>query len=197
MLTVTVTTTAAGHSVVVNLPQSHVAAAADHRGRRSEPDRPRSQRVGVGRRLVHRAVRAHAPRALPPFEEGDGCPLRKDPRRSRDRRADSRRSQGRSCRVRGGAGDGQGRGSPANRRRPPVTLEDERTAALAEANARIAARRAEAMAATEAARAAAAEHIQAAVVDVSSRVTELATGRRPDAAAVTSIVSSLMAGGGA
>jgi F-type H+-transporting ATPase subunit b len=75
------------------------------------------------------------------------------------------------------------------------TLESERTAALAEANSRIAARRAEAAAATEVARAAAAEHIHAAVADVSSRAAELATGHRPDAAAVTGIVSSLMAGG--
>jgi F-type H+-transporting ATPase subunit b len=74
------------------------------------------------------------------------------------------------------------------------TLEAERTAALAEANARIAERRAEAMAAAEAARVADAEHIKAAVADVSSRVTELATGRRPDPAAVSGIVSTLMAG---
>jgi F-type H+-transporting ATPase subunit b len=75
------------------------------------------------------------------------------------------------------------------------TLESERTAALAEANARIAARRAEALAAAEAARAAATDQIKVAVVDVSSLVSELAIGRRPDPAAVTGIVSSLMAGG--
>jgi len=34
------------------------------------------------------------------------------------------------------------------------------------------------------------------VADVSSRAAELATGRRPDPAAVSGIVSSLMAGGG-
>jgi hypothetical protein len=66
---------------------------------------------------------------------------------------------------------------------------------LAEANGRIAARRAEAMAQADSARAAASQHIEEAVADVSSRVTELATGRRPDAAAVTTIVSALMAGG--
>jgi F-type H+-transporting ATPase subunit b len=75
------------------------------------------------------------------------------------------------------------------------TLEAERTAALAEANARIAARRAQAIAEAEAARAAASQHIEAAVADVSSRVTELATGRRPDAATVNQIVSTLMSGG--
>ncbi|HZX54703.1 MAG TPA: hypothetical protein VFE86_08470, partial [Ilumatobacteraceae bacterium] len=76
------------------------------------------------------------------------------------------------------------------------TLEAERTAALAEVNERITARRAAAMAATDAARAAAAEHIEAAVADVSSRAAELATGRRPDASAVNGIVSALIAAGG-
>ena len=75
------------------------------------------------------------------------------------------------------------------------TLETERAAALAEANTRIAARRAEAMAAAEAARAAAEGQIQTAVADVSSLVSELAIGRRPDPAAVTGIVTTLMAGG--
>lgn len=77
------------------------------------------------------------------------------------------------------------------------TLEEERSAALAEANRRIAARRSEAMAEAEAVRAAVAEHIQSAVADVSSRAAELATGRRPDVGTVNGIVSSLMAGGGA
>jgi F-type H+-transporting ATPase subunit b len=75
------------------------------------------------------------------------------------------------------------------------TLEAERSAALAEVNGRIAARRAEVVADMDAARLAAAEHIKEAVADVSSRAAELATGRRPDAAAVTGIVSTLMAGG--
>jgi F-type H+-transporting ATPase subunit b len=75
------------------------------------------------------------------------------------------------------------------------TLENERGEALAAANGRIAIRRAEALARTEQARAAAEQHIQEAVADVSARAAELATGRRPDPATVTSIVSSLMAGG--
>ncbi|MCE9622888.1 MAG: hypothetical protein K8R99_11135 [Actinomycetia bacterium] len=74
-------------------------------------------------------------------------------------------------------------------------LEAERTAALAEVNGRIAIRRTESNAASEAARAAAAEHVQAAVADVSSRAAELATGHKPQAAAVSGIVASLMAGG--
>jgi len=75
------------------------------------------------------------------------------------------------------------------------TLEAERTSALAEANSRIAAKRAEAAAATEAARAAVAPHIREAVVDVSGRAAELATGRRPDAARVNEVVGALIAGG--
>ncbi len=74
-------------------------------------------------------------------------------------------------------------------------LESERTTALAEVNGRIAIRRNESNAASEAARAAAAEHVQAAVADVSSRAAELATGRKPQASAVSGIVASLMAGG--
>ncbi len=73
-------------------------------------------------------------------------------------------------------------------------LETERTAALAEVNGRIAVRRSESNAASEAARAAAAEHVQAAVADVSSRAAELATGRKPQAAAVSGIVAALMGG---
>jgi F-type H+-transporting ATPase subunit b len=75
------------------------------------------------------------------------------------------------------------------------TLEAERSAALQEANARIAARRSEAAAAIDAARQAAEEHIRDAVVEVSGRAAELATGRRPDPAAVNQVVASLLAGG--
>lgn len=73
-------------------------------------------------------------------------------------------------------------------------LERERTAALAEANGRIAVRRNEANAATEAARAAAAEHVHAAVAEVSSRAAELATGRKPAPASVNSVVDALIGG---
>ena len=72
-------------------------------------------------------------------------------------------------------------------------LESERTAALAEVNGRIAIRRSESNAASEAARVAASEHVHAAVADVSSRAAELATGRKPQASAVSGIVTSLMA----
>jgi F-type H+-transporting ATPase subunit b len=72
------------------------------------------------------------------------------------------------------------------------TLEAERVAAIAEANERIAAKRAAANAANDAAKAAASQHIRAAVADVSGRAAELATGRKPGAAVVDSVVTSLM-----
>ena len=71
-------------------------------------------------------------------------------------------------------------------------LEAERAAAIAAANERIAVKRNAANAANDAAKAAAAHHIRAAVVDVSGRAAELATGRRPGADVVDSVVSSLM-----
>ncbi|TPW10066.1 MAG: hypothetical protein FD127_3917, partial [Acidimicrobiaceae bacterium] len=45
------------------------------------------------------------------------------------------------------------------------------------------------------AKAAAAPHVHAAVADVSGRAAELATGRKPEAAMVDSVVSSLMGAG--
>jgi F-type H+-transporting ATPase subunit b len=72
------------------------------------------------------------------------------------------------------------------------TLETERAAAIGAANERIAAKRAEANAVNDAARAAAAPHVHAAVADVSGRAAELATGRKPEAAMVESVVTSLM-----
>jgi F-type H+-transporting ATPase subunit b len=71
-------------------------------------------------------------------------------------------------------------------------LEAERAAAIGAANERIAAKRAEANAANDAAKAAASQHIRAAVVDVSTRAAELATGRKPGDAVVDGVVSSLM-----
>jgi hypothetical protein len=51
------------------------------------------------------------------------------------------------------------------------------------------------MAAAEAARAAAEQHVQEAVADVAARAAELAIGRRPDPAQVNAAVAALMAGG--
>ena len=72
------------------------------------------------------------------------------------------------------------------------TVESERVAAIAAANERIAAKRAEANAATDAARIAASAHVRAAVVDVSARAAELATGRKPVSAFVDQVVGNLM-----
>lgn len=72
------------------------------------------------------------------------------------------------------------------------TLEAERATAIAAANERIAAKRAAANVANDTAKAAASQHIRAAVVDVSGRAAELATGRKPGAAVVDSVVNSLM-----
>ncbi|MBI5089768.1 MAG: ATP synthase F0 subunit B, partial [Actinobacteria bacterium] len=71
-------------------------------------------------------------------------------------------------------------------------IEGQRAAAIAAANERIGAKRAAANAATDAARAEAAHHIRAAVVDVSGRAAELATGRRPGPDVVDRVVDSLM-----
>jgi F-type H+-transporting ATPase subunit b len=71
-------------------------------------------------------------------------------------------------------------------------LETARAAAISEVNGRIAAKRAAANAANDAAKAAAAHQIRAAVVDVSGRAAVLATGRRPGADVVEGVVSSLM-----
>jgi F-type H+-transporting ATPase subunit b len=71
-------------------------------------------------------------------------------------------------------------------------LESQRATAIAAANERIAAKRAAANAANDAARAEASQHIRAAVVDVSGRAAELATGRRPGADVVDRVVDSLM-----
>ena len=61
-----------------------------------------------------------------------------------------------------------------------ATLEAERTAEIAAANARIAEQRAAAAAEVDAAKQAARGQVESAVVDVSTRLSELATGRRPN-----------------
>lgn len=71
-------------------------------------------------------------------------------------------------------------------------MEAERATAIAAANDRIATKRAAANAANDAAKAAASHHIRAAVADVSGRAAELATGRRPGADVIDSVVTSLM-----
>jgi F-type H+-transporting ATPase subunit b len=74
-------------------------------------------------------------------------------------------------------------------------LDAERTARLAEANAAAAAKRAAAAEQAEAERTAARDEVQAAVASVAARATELAIGRAPDAAAVSSAVDDVLSAG--
>ena len=74
------------------------------------------------------------------------------------------------------------------------TVDNERTAQLAQVNARIAAARAEADQKNAAARAAAQSDVAAAVATVATRVAELALGKAPDASVVNAAVASTMEG---
>ena len=76
------------------------------------------------------------------------------------------------------------------------TLDNERTARLAEVNARIAAARAEADAANNAARAAGQAQVATAVATVVAQAAELATGTRPEASVVDSVVKQVMESAG-
>ncbi|MBK5331865.1 MAG: hypothetical protein JJD93_07835 [Ilumatobacteraceae bacterium] len=195
MLTVTVTTTAAGHSVVLNLPLSHVAAAATTEDAGPSPIAPEVKELawGAGSFIVLFVIMRIV--LFPRLKQGMDARYGKI--RGDHETAETIRA---AAKAEVAAYEAELATVKAEVRQridaARVMLESERTAALADANARIGARRAEAIAALEAARAAAAGQIQVAVADVSSRVTELATGRRPDPAAVTSVVASLMAGGG-
>jgi F-type H+-transporting ATPase subunit b len=76
-----------------------------------------------------------------------------------------------------------------------LQLDAERTARLAEVNASTAAKRAAAAERVEAERVANRAEIHAAVASVATRATELAIGRSPDPAAVSSTVDAVMAVG--
>ena len=76
-----------------------------------------------------------------------------------------------------------------------VTLEAERSAQIGAANARISEQRAAATAEVDTARQAAMGDVEAAVTDVVSRATELATGRVPSTSVVQSAVGSAMGAG--
>lgn len=194
MITVTVTTTGAGHAVVVHLPQTtgEAETAAEDKG--PSPIAPEVKELawGAGAFIVLFVLMRLL--LFPRLKKGMDArygKIRGDHDTADATRADAKAEvaeyEAELALVKAEA-----------RQRIDVarqTLESERTAALTDANSLIAARRAEAVAATDVARTAASEHIQSAVADVSSRVAELATGRRPDAAAVTGIVASLMAGG--
>jgi F-type H+-transporting ATPase subunit b len=194
VFTVTVTTTAAGHSVVLNVPHTLAAAATTTQDAGPSPIAPEVKELafGAGSFIVLFVIMRLV--LFPRLKQGMDARYGKI--RGDHETADSVRAAAKA-EVAAYEADLATVKAEARQRidAARVTLEGERTAALTEANARIAARRTEAMDAADAAKAAAAEHIEAAVVDVSSRVTELATGRRPDAAEVSTIVSALRAGG--
>ncbi|MEP7045213.1 MAG: ATP synthase F0 subunit B [Ilumatobacteraceae bacterium] len=195
MLTVTVTTTGAGHAVVVHLPQAFVGAAettAEDKG--PSPIAPEVKELawGAGAFIVLFVVMRLV--LFPRLKAGMDARYGKI--RGDHETADSVRAAAKAEVAEYEAALATVKAEARQRvEAGRQTLEGERTAALAAANERIAARRAEAVAAAEAAKAAAATHIGDAVADVSTRVAELATGHRPDPGAVSEIVSSLMAGG--
>ena len=195
MFTVTVTTTSAGHAVVVNLPRTTGEAETTAEDKGPSPIAPEVKELAWGAGAFFLLLILMRLVLFPRLKAGMDArygKIRGDHQSADDTRAAARAEvaeyEAELATVKAEA-----------RQRIDVarqTLEAERTAALTAVNERISARRAEAVAATDAARAAASQHIEEAVADVSSRAAELATGRRPDAAAVSGIVSSLMAGGG-
>ena len=195
MFTVTVTTTSAGHAVVVNLPQTRAQAETTAEDKGPSPIAPEVKELAWGAGAFFLLLILMRLVLFPRLKAGMDARYGKI--RGDHQTADETRAAARAEVAEYEAELATVKAEV--RQRIDVarqTLEGERTTALAAANERISARRAEAIAATEAARAAAAQHIEEAVADVSSRAAELATGRRPDPAAVSGIVSSLMAGGG-
>jgi F-type H+-transporting ATPase subunit b len=194
VLTVTVTTTAAGHSVVVHLPQAAEEEASTTEDSGPSPIAPEVKELawGAGSFILLFVLMRLV--LFPRLKKGMDArygKIRGDHETADATRADAKAEVAAyEAELATVKAEARQRVDAAR-----ATLEGERTAALGEANARIAERRAEAVAAADAAKTAAAEHVQAAVADVSSRVAELATGRRPDPAAVTGIVSELMTGG--
>jgi F-type H+-transporting ATPase subunit b len=194
VLTVTVTTTGAGH-VVVHLPQSHVATAAtttEDKG--PSPIAPEVKELAWGAGAFVLLFVLMRLVIFPKLRQGMDArygKIRGDHDTAEATRAAAKAEVAEyEAALATVKADARQRIDAAR-----LTLESERTAALEAVNAKIAVRRAEAMAQAEQARAAVEQHIQAAVADVSSRAAELATGRRPDPDAVSSIVATLMAGG--
>jgi F-type H+-transporting ATPase subunit b len=194
VLTVTVTATATGHSVVVHFPQTAGDAEATTEKEGPSPIAPEVKELawGAGSFIVLFVLMRLV--LFPRLKQGMDARYGKI--RGDHETADSVRATAKAevaeyeAQLAAVRTEARQRIDAARQ-----ILESERTDALAAANAGIAARRTEALAASDAARAAAEEHVQAAVADVSTRVAELATGRRPDAATVSRIVADLMTGG--
>ena len=194
MLTVTVTTTGAGHAVVVHLPQTATEAETTVEDKGPSPIAPEVKELawGTGAFIVLFVLMRLV--LFPRLKKGMDARYGKI--QGDHQAADAARAEAKAEVAEYEAELAEVRTEARHRvDAARQVLEGERTAALSEANARIAERRAEAISAAEAARAAAEQHVQEAVADVSSRAAELATGRRPDPATVNRIVTELMAGG--
>jgi F-type H+-transporting ATPase subunit b len=192
--TVTVTMTATGHVVVVNMPQANVAAAATTEDAGPSPIAPEVKELawGAGSFIVlFILMRLYLFPRLKKGMDARYGKIRGDHETAESTRAAATAELAAyEAELATVKAEARARIDAARQ-----VLESERTSALAEANARIAARRAEAMAAAEAARAAAADQVEVAVVEVSSQIAELAIGRRPDPEKVKEVVSSMMSVG--
>jgi F-type H+-transporting ATPase subunit b len=193
VITVTVTSTGAGHAVVVHLPQTTGSAATTAEDKGPSPIAPEPKELiwGAGSFiLLFIAMRLWL---FPKLKKGMDArygKIRGDHESAEAMRAAAKAEVAEyEAELAAVKAEARQRIDAARQ-----VLEAERTAALAEANERIAGRRAEVMAEAEAARAAAAEHVDAAVADVSSRIVELATGRRPAPEVVNRVVSELTVG---
>ncbi len=193
MITVTVTSTGAGHAVVVHLPQTTGSAETTAEDKGPSPIAPEPKELiwGAGSFiLLFIAMRLWL---FPKLKKGMDArygKIRGDHESAEAIRAAAKAEVAEyEAELAAVKAEARQRIDAARQ-----VLEAQRTAALAEANERIAARRAEVMAEAESARAAAAEHVDAAVADVSGRIVELATGRRPDPEVVSRVVSELTVG---
>jgi len=194
VLTVTVTTTGAGHAVVVHLPQTTGEAETTTEDAGPSPIAPEVKELvwGAGAFIVFAVLMRLV--LYPRMRKG--MDARYSSIRAGHEGADATRLaaqaevseyQNQLAAVRAEA---SARIDAARQ-----TLEAERQARLTEANARIAERRAAAIARVEAAHDAARAQIEAAVADLVSSITEMATGRHPDDTVVSNAVLSSMTAG--
>jgi F-type H+-transporting ATPase subunit b len=193
MFTVTVHTTGAGE-LVVRLPQQHAAAEAGTEDKGPSPIAPEVKELawGAGSFIVLFVLMRVVlfPRVK------NGMQARYGKIRGDHETADSVRAAARG-EVAAYEQELAGVRAEAAQRIHAAreVVEAERAVAIGAVSERIASSRADANAANDAAKAAAAHHIKAAVADVSGRAAELATGRKPDAAMVDNVVSSLIGAG--
>ena len=190
MFTVTVHTTGAGE-LVVRLPQNQVTAEAGTEDKGPSPIAPELKELAWGGGSFIVLFLAMRLVLFPRVKKG--MQARYGKIRDDHESADAMRAAARG-EVAAYEQELAGVRAEAAQRIQAVReiVEAERAAAIGVANERISASRSEANAADDAAKAAAAPHIKEAVADVSGRAAELATGRKPDAAMVDSVVTSLI-----